>query len=66
MSEATRAPFSITKTARRRTPFVLAVIVWVAALAAAHWDAAGRLDNLYLDWSLRSLARACRPTRTSS
>src|SRR3990172_6472110 len=46
----------ITKTARRRTPFVLAVIVWVAALAAAHWDTAGRLDNLYLDWNLRSLA----------
>jgi len=51
----------ITKTARRRTPFVLAVIVWVAALAAAHWDAAGRLDNLYLDWNLRSLAARLPP-----
>ncbi|MDH5512876.1 MAG: CHASE2 domain-containing protein, partial [Gammaproteobacteria bacterium] len=46
----------ITKTARRRTPFVLAVIVWLAALAAAHWDAVTRLDNLYLDWNLRRLA----------
>ena len=51
----------ITKTARRRTPFVLAVIVWLAALAAAHWDAAGRLDNLYLDWNLRSLAARLPP-----
>ena len=51
----------ITKTAQRRTPFVLAVIVWVVALAAAHWDAAGRLDNLYLDWSLRSLAARLPP-----
>ena len=61
MSEANRASFSITKTARRRTPFVLAVIVWLAALAAAHWDAAGRLDNLYLDWNLRSLAARLPP-----
>ncbi len=56
MSEANRASFSITKTARRRTPFVLAVIVWAVALAAAHWDAVSRLDNLYLDWNLRRLA----------
>ncbi len=35
-SEATRASVSITKTARRRTPFVLAVIVWLAALVATH------------------------------
>ncbi len=55
-SEASRASFSITKTARRHTPFVLAVIVWLAALVAAHWDAVSRLDNLYLDWNLRSLA----------
>ncbi len=46
----------ITKTARRRTPFVLAVIVWTAALAAVHWDAVSRLDNLYFDWNLRRLA----------
>lgn len=46
----------ITKTARRRTPFVLAVIVWAAALASARWDAVSRLDNLYLDWNLRALA----------
>ncbi len=46
----------IAKTARSRTPFVLAAIVWLAALAAAHWDAVSRLDNLYLDWNLRSLA----------
>ena len=46
----------ITKTARRRTPFVLAAIVWLAALATAHWDAVSRLENLYLDWNLRSLA----------
>jgi adenylate cyclase len=39
-----------------RTPFVLAAIVWLAALAAAHWDAVGRLDNLYNDWNLRHLA----------
>jgi len=51
----------ITKTARRRTPFVLAVIVWVTALAAAHWDTAGRLDNLYLDWNLRGLAARLPP-----
>src|SRR3972149_9548965 len=56
MSEANKAAFSITKTARRRTLFVLAAFVWLAALAAAHWDTAGRLDNLYLDWNLRSLA----------
>ena len=56
MSVASRASFSITKTARRRTLFVLAAFVWLAALAAAHWDTAGRLDNLYLDWNLRSLA----------
>ncbi len=61
MSEANRASFSITKTARRRTPFVLAVIVWVVALAAVHWDAASRLDNLYLDWNLRSLAARLPP-----
>ena len=46
----------ITKTARRRTPFVLAAIVWLAALAAAHWDTVSRLENLTLDWNLRSLA----------
>ena len=56
MSEANRASFSIAKTARRRTPFVLAVIVWLVALAAAHWDIVSRLDNLYLDWNLRRLA----------
>src|SRR3990172_1603844 len=56
MSVASRASFSITKTARRRTLFVLAAFVWLAALAAAHWDTAGRLDNLYLDWNLRRLA----------
>ncbi len=61
MSEANRASSSITKTARRRTPFVLAVIVWLAALAAAHWDAAGRLDNLFRDWNLRSLAARLPP-----
>ena len=61
MSEATRASFSITKTTRRHTPFVLAVIVWLAALAAAHWDTANRLDNLYLDWNLRSLATRLPP-----
>src|SRR3972149_8510504 len=56
MSVASRASFSITKTARRRTLFVLPPLVCRAALAAAHWDPAGRLDNLYLDWNLRSLA----------
>ena len=61
MSEAARASFSITKTTRWRTPFVLAVIVWLAALAVAHWDTAGRLDNLYLDWNLRSLATRLPP-----
>jgi adenylate cyclase len=61
MSEATRASFSITKTTRRHTPFVLAVIVWLAALAAAHWDTANRLDNLYLDWNLRSLTTRLPP-----
>jgi adenylate cyclase len=61
MSEANRASFSITKTSRRRTLFVLAVIVWLAALAATHWDTAGRLDNLYLDWNLRSLATRLPP-----
>ena len=61
MSEATRASFSITKTTRRHTPFVLAVIVWLAALAAAHWDTANRLDNLYLDWNLHSLAARLPP-----
>jgi len=40
---------------------VLAVIVWLAALAATHWDTAGRLDNLYLDWNLRSLATRLPP-----
>jgi adenylate cyclase len=61
MSEANRASFSITNAAQRRTPFVLAVIVWLAAIAAAHWDAAGRLENLYLDWNLRSLATRLVP-----
>jgi len=56
MSEANRASSSIIKTTWRRTPFVLAVFVWLAALAGAHWDAVNRLDNLYLDWNLRSLA----------
>ena len=51
----------IAKTARRRTPFVLAVIVWVATLAAAQWDVVGRLDNLYLDWNLRRLAARLPP-----
>ena len=39
-----------------RTPFMLAALVWLVALAAAHWDAVGRLDNLYHDWNLRRLA----------
>src|SRR3989304_802026 len=43
MSVASRASFSITKTARRRTLFVLAAFVWLAALAAAAWETAGRL-----------------------
>ena len=61
MSEANRASFSIAKTARRRTPFVLAVFVWAVALAAAHWDTVNRLDNLYLDWNLRHLATHLPP-----
>lgn len=61
MSEATRASFSITKTARRRTSFVLAVLVWAVALVAAHWDAVSRLDNLYLDFNLRQLAARLPP-----
>jgi adenylate cyclase len=61
MSGATRTSFSITKTTRRHTPFVLAVIVWLAALAAAHWDTVNRLDNLYLDWNLRNLATRLPP-----
>src|SRR3989344_4290372 len=52
-SIASRASFSITKTARRRTLFVLAAFVWLAALAAAHWGAARRLGKLYLDWDPR-------------
>ena len=56
----------ITKTARRRTPFVLAAIVWLAALAAAHWDTVSRLENLTLDWNLRSLAARSPPTPASS
>ncbi len=61
MSEANRVPSSITKAARWRTPFVLAAIVWAAVLAAAHWDAVSRLDNLYLDWNLRRLAADLPP-----
>src|SRR3970282_2988246 len=51
----------IAKTARRRTPFVLAVIVWIVALVAAQWDVVSRLDNLYLDWNLRRLAERFPP-----
>ena len=61
MSEGNRASFLIPKTLRRRTPFVLAVCVWLAALAAMHGDAVSHLDNLYLDWNLRSLAARLPP-----
>ena len=61
MSEANRASFSITKTERRRTPFVLAAFVWAVAVAATHWDVVTRLDNFYLDFNLRQLGARLPP-----
>ncbi len=60
MSEARKTSFSITKK-RWHAPFLLAAVIWLAALAAAHWDAVIRLDNLYLDWNLRQLAARLPP-----
>src|SRR3989344_5995909 len=54
MNKTNRASLSMANKAR--TPFMLAAIVWLAALVAANWDATGRLDNLYHDWNLRRLA----------
>jgi len=56
MSEANRASFSIAKLTPHRIPFVLAAVVWILALAATRADLTTRLENLYLDWNLKSLA----------
>jgi adenylate cyclase len=46
----------IAKLTPHRIPFVLAAIVWIIALAATRMDLTTRLENLYLDWNLKSLA----------
>ncbi len=51
----------IAKLTPHRIPFVLAAIIWVLALAATRVDLTTRLENLYFDWNLKSLAARAPP-----